>query len=176
MKVRTNDMEYTFRDPIRNTVIRNKLNIFNLSDMIRNNGLNWIHHAERMETYCIPKQLVDCAHRGARSVGPSKLRWEDQHVWRKNGAEQDILGRTNRLFFEGHGTRLDLEPTQPSGGSTMQWLITMDLESTQPSGVYLPGILSLHNHSVVNYHGSGVCTTIQWLITMDLESTQPFSG
>jgi hypothetical protein len=50
---------YTLGDRIKNTVIRNELNIFNLNNIIRSNRFNWITHVERVEHQRIPKQLLD---------------------------------------------------------------------------------------------------------------------
>jgi hypothetical protein len=38
---------YAFKDQIRNTVIRNEINIFNLNSSIQNNKLNSIHYVVR---------------------------------------------------------------------------------------------------------------------------------
>jgi hypothetical protein len=54
MKVLRNVARYMTDNKIRNTVIRNKLSIFNLNNRIQENKLNWIHHAEIMEHECIP--------------------------------------------------------------------------------------------------------------------------
>jgi hypothetical protein len=58
----------TLKDQTRSTVIRNGLNIFNLNNRIQNSRLNWIYHVERMEPGRIPKQLMDYATRGTRSI------------------------------------------------------------------------------------------------------------
>jgi hypothetical protein len=73
---------YTLEDSIRNTVIGNKLNIFNLNNTIENNRINWIHHVERMEPEHILKRLMDYTptSRGTRSIGHLKLRWKVQPI------------------------------------------------------------------------------------------------
>jgi hypothetical protein len=65
---------HKLKDNIKNGVIRNELNIFNLTNEIQNNGLNWIHHVERMETERIPQQFMDCAPRGTMFIGRPKFR------------------------------------------------------------------------------------------------------
>jgi hypothetical protein len=52
---------YALKDQLRNAVITNELNIFNLSNMIRNNRVNYLHCVERMEAERLPKQLMDYA-------------------------------------------------------------------------------------------------------------------
>jgi hypothetical protein len=37
----------------------NYIYIFNLNNTIQNYRRHWIHHVERMELQCIPKQLMD---------------------------------------------------------------------------------------------------------------------
>jgi hypothetical protein len=50
---------YTLKYQIRKTVIRKKRNMYNLNNIIQNNGLNWMHHVDRMEPERIPKPLMD---------------------------------------------------------------------------------------------------------------------
>jgi hypothetical protein len=79
MKFLTNVAGYKLKDQIRNTVIRNEL-IFNLSNIVPNNRLNWIQDVERMEPGRTPKQIMDYTPRGTRSIGLPTLPWKDQPV------------------------------------------------------------------------------------------------
>jgi hypothetical protein len=60
MKILRDIAGYTLQDRIRNTMIRNELNIFNLNEIIQNDSTNWIHHVERVTPENIPKQLMVC--------------------------------------------------------------------------------------------------------------------
>jgi hypothetical protein len=51
--------------------------VFNLNNRIRNNELNWIYQAERVQPEFIPKQLMGCAFRGMRSVARPEVHWKD---------------------------------------------------------------------------------------------------
>jgi hypothetical protein len=53
----------------RNTAIRNEINTFNSNGRINNNRLNCIHHGERIEPHCNPKQFIGYTPTGARSIG-----------------------------------------------------------------------------------------------------------
>jgi hypothetical protein len=68
MKFLRNVAGYTLQDKIRNTAIRNEINIFNLNNRIQNNRLNWIHHAKKIEPERIPKQLTDYTPGGTKSI------------------------------------------------------------------------------------------------------------
>jgi hypothetical protein len=81
MKFLTNLIVYTLEDPIRNTVIRNKLTTFNLNNTIQNNRINWIHHIERIEPERIPKQLMDHTPRGKRTFRRLMLCWKNGMEW-----------------------------------------------------------------------------------------------
>jgi hypothetical protein len=71
---------YTLTYQIRNTVIRNELEIFSVNNRIQNNRLNWILDVGRMEPERIPKQLMDYTPRGTRSIGRPKSRRKDQPI------------------------------------------------------------------------------------------------
>jgi hypothetical protein len=58
----------------------------NLSNIIQNNTIKWIH-VERMEPEGIPKQLMGYTHRGTRSIGRPKLRWKVEPALYRNGSE-----------------------------------------------------------------------------------------
>jgi hypothetical protein len=48
----------TIRDQIKNSVIPNGLNIYNLNDKIKKVVSTWNHHIVRMKPEPIPKQLI----------------------------------------------------------------------------------------------------------------------
>jgi hypothetical protein len=75
---------HTLKDQIRNSLIRNELNIFNLNIIIQNSRLNCVHHIERMEAERIPKELMGYALRGTRSFGRPKLLWKNRPVSQRN--------------------------------------------------------------------------------------------
>jgi hypothetical protein len=81
---------YTLKDQIRNTVIRNELNIFSENNRIQNNRLNWIHRVGRMEPERIPKQLMDYTPGGTSSIGRPKSRWKDQPIQQRNGTDRKV--------------------------------------------------------------------------------------
>jgi hypothetical protein len=58
MKFLRNVAGYILKDLIRGMMTRNKLNILHLNNRIQKNGLNWIHHVERVAHERIPKQLT----------------------------------------------------------------------------------------------------------------------
>lgn len=72
IKFSRNVAKNTLKDQIRNTVIRNELNIFSFEDRIWNNLCKWNYHTEIMESECIPKQLMNYIPRGTRSIGCSE--------------------------------------------------------------------------------------------------------
>jgi hypothetical protein len=57
MKFSRNVAGYSLKDQMRNAVIREELNTFNLNN-IQNKRFNWFHHVERMEPESIPKHLL----------------------------------------------------------------------------------------------------------------------
>lgn len=85
-----NVAEYTVKDKIRNTVIRNKPSIFILSKTVQKKRLNWIHHAERMEPEHFPEQLKDQRPRQTRSTRCLKLQCKDQPSLWMNGMNQEV--------------------------------------------------------------------------------------
>jgi hypothetical protein len=74
------------------TVIRNRLNIFNL-----NKGIQ-ILHVERTGQERNPKHLMDYDHRGTGSIGLTKLRWKDQPSLQTNGTDPEV--QTLMLMIE----------------------------------------------------------------------------
>jgi hypothetical protein len=56
MKFLRNVAGYTIKCRVRNTVIMNELNIFDLNNRIQNNRLNWINDVERLKPERVPKQ------------------------------------------------------------------------------------------------------------------------
>jgi hypothetical protein len=89
---------HKLKDQIRNTVIRNKLNIFNLKNIIQNNELKWIHNFERMEPERIPKRLMDYTPGGTRSVGsPFTLEGSAHLIETRNGSKDPKLDVVNLI-------------------------------------------------------------------------------
>jgi hypothetical protein len=67
------------KDQIRNTKIREELNIFNLNAKIMNSRSQWKYHVQRMEDRRILKKILTCNPKRRLNVGRPQLRWRNQH-------------------------------------------------------------------------------------------------
>jgi hypothetical protein len=77
----------TGKDQIRNTKIREGLNIFNLDDKILKSRSRWKYHVQRMEDRRMPKKILTHNPKGRRSIGCLQLRWRDQHSLQGDGTD-----------------------------------------------------------------------------------------
>jgi hypothetical protein len=75
IKLLINVARNTAIDEIKNSVIPNELNVYNLNYRFRNVISKWNHHIARIKPEPIPKQLMDSTPRGTRPNGPPKLCW-----------------------------------------------------------------------------------------------------
>ena len=66
------------RDKIRNTIIKQKMNIArSLLDDIKTKQLQWCGHVQRMEEGKLPKEVMKWSPPGRRKRGRPKLTWEE---------------------------------------------------------------------------------------------------
>jgi hypothetical protein len=71
---------YRNKGQIRNTKIREELNIFNLNDKILKSRSQWKYHVQRMEDTRIPKKILTYTPKRRRNIGRPQLQWRDQHT------------------------------------------------------------------------------------------------
>jgi hypothetical protein len=72
---------YTRKDQIRNTKIREELNIFNINAKIIKSRSQWkYYHVQRMEGRRILKKILTYNLKRKRNIGRPLLRWRDQHA------------------------------------------------------------------------------------------------
>jgi hypothetical protein len=79
---------YRRRDEIRNTKIRDELNIFNLNNKILKSGSSWKHHVLRMENRRIPKKILKYNPKMRRNIGRLLSKWRDQHALKEAETDQ----------------------------------------------------------------------------------------
>lgn len=65
---------------VNNSVIRNQVNIFNLTNITQNNRPNSIHYVERMKPELIPEQLIYTELSRREPTGLPTLRWKGQRA------------------------------------------------------------------------------------------------
>ena len=66
------------KDKIRNTVIKQKLNVTrSLLDDIKTKQLEWYGHVQRMEEGRLPKEVMKWRPQGRRKRGRPKLTWAE---------------------------------------------------------------------------------------------------
>jgi hypothetical protein len=75
-------------DKIRNSKIREELNILNLNYKIINFKSQWQNYVLRMEDGRIPKKILTYNPKGRRDIGRPQLRWEDQYTLQEDGTGQ----------------------------------------------------------------------------------------
>jgi hypothetical protein len=80
MKFLRSVASYTRKAQIRNTKIREELNIFNLNANIIKSRSQWKYHVQRMEDSRIAKKILTENPKRKRNMGRPQLRWRDQHA------------------------------------------------------------------------------------------------
>jgi hypothetical protein len=85
MKYLRSAADYTRKDPIENTKIREELNILNVNDETIKSSSRWKYHVLRMEDRRISKKVLTCNPKRRRNVGCPQLRWRDQHIIQEDG-------------------------------------------------------------------------------------------
>jgi hypothetical protein len=90
MKLFRNIADYTKKEQVRNTKIREELSIFIQNAKTIKSRSQWNYHAHRMEDSRIAKEVVTYDPKRRGSIGRLQLRWRDQpalqevgtdHVW-----------------------------------------------------------------------------------------------
>jgi hypothetical protein len=80
-----NVADYTMNNQIRNTKVREELNIFNLNAKIIKSISQWVHHMQRMKDEFRRNFIIQPKRK--RKLGSSQLRWRDQHTLQENGTD-----------------------------------------------------------------------------------------
>jgi hypothetical protein len=65
---------YTVRDEVRNTTVREELQIFNIGERIQSRKIEWHEHLSRMEQQRIAQQVVFYKPIGYRDIGCPRRR------------------------------------------------------------------------------------------------------
>jgi hypothetical protein len=78
---------YKRNGQIRNTKIREELNIFNLNAKIIKPRSQWNYHVQRTEDRRIPKKILTYNPKRKRNTGRPQLRWRDQHTLQEDGTD-----------------------------------------------------------------------------------------
>jgi hypothetical protein len=87
MKVLTSIAGYTRKDQIRNTKIREDLNILNINNKILKSRSQWKYHVQRMEDRRILKKIPTYNPKRKGNIGRPQLRWKDQHTLQQDGTD-----------------------------------------------------------------------------------------
>jgi hypothetical protein len=68
---------YTLRDEVRNTTIREELQIFNTGERIQSRQIEWHEHLSQMEQQRIAQEVMFYKLISYRDTGRPRRRWED---------------------------------------------------------------------------------------------------
>jgi hypothetical protein len=78
---------YTRKDQIKDTKIKEELNISKLNAKIIKSRSQWKYHVQRMEARRIPKKILTYNPKRKRNIGRPQLRWRDQHTLQEDGTD-----------------------------------------------------------------------------------------
>jgi len=68
----------SLKDKLRNEDIRNRLEVVNIKEKVREARLRWFGHVERQDADCFVKRIMKAEVVGRRSRGRQKKRWRDK--------------------------------------------------------------------------------------------------
>ena len=85
-------LEISRKDKIRNTIIKQKINVVrSVLDDIKTKQLQWYGHVQRMEERRLPKEVMKWSPPGRRKRGRPKLTWAEgiRGLMGENGLMED---------------------------------------------------------------------------------------
>jgi hypothetical protein len=78
---------YSRKGQMRNTKIREELNISNLNAKIIKSRSQWKYHVQRIEDRRIPKEILTYSPKRKLNIGRTQLSWRDQHTLQEDGTD-----------------------------------------------------------------------------------------